>query len=54
VLAVHLPKGAEVFIFGSRAVGGARPYSDLDPALAWNAPLSFDVLGRIAEALSEW
>ncbi len=53
VLAAHLPKGAQAFIFGSRAVGGARPYSDLDLALAWDKPLSFDVLGQIAEALSE-
>jgi hypothetical protein len=27
VLAAHLPKGAQAFIFGSRAVGGAGPYS---------------------------
>jgi predicted nucleotidyltransferase len=53
VLAAHLPKGAQAFIFGSRAVGGAGPYSDLDLALAGDRPLSFDILGQIAEALSE-
>lgn len=53
VLAAHLPSGARAFIFGSRATGCARPYSDLDLALAWDRPLSFDVLGQIAEALSE-
>ena len=53
VLRTHLPKGARAYVFGSRARGGARQYSDLDLALEWDRPLGLDFLGRIAEALSE-
>ncbi len=44
--------GARAYVFGSRAHGGARRYSDLDLALEWVQPLGLDVLGEIAEALS--
>ncbi len=53
VLREHLPTGARAYVFGSRARGGARQYSDLDLALEWDRPLGLDLLGRIAEALSE-
>jgi len=53
VLRAHLPKGARACVFGSRAQGRARPYSDLDLALEWDQPLGLDVIGAIAEALSE-
>ncbi|HET8996409.1 MAG TPA: nucleotidyltransferase domain-containing protein [Acetobacteraceae bacterium] len=53
VLEQHLPNGARVFVFGSRAHGGARQYSDLDLALAWDQPLGLELIGSIAEALSE-
>ena len=53
VLREHLPKDARAYVFGSRARGGARRYSDLDLALEWHRPLGLDLLGRIAEALSE-
>ena len=53
VLREHLPKDARAYVFGSRARGGARQYSDLDLALEWRRPLGLDLLGRIAEALSE-
>jgi len=53
VLRGHLPNGARACVFGSRAQGGARPYSDLDLALEWDQPLGLDVIGAIAEALSE-
>ena len=52
-LRAHLPSGARAFVFGSRAHGGARQYSDLDLALEWERPLGLDLLGVIAEALSE-
>jgi len=48
-----LPSGVRVFVFGSRARGGARKYSDLDLALAWSRPLGLELLGQLAEALSE-
>jgi uncharacterized protein len=53
ILQTHLPKGARASVFGSRARGGARQYSDLDLAFEWDRPLGLDLLGRIAEALSE-
>jgi predicted nucleotidyltransferase len=53
VLAAHLPAGSRACVFGSRAHGGARRYSDLDLALEWSRPLGLDMLARIAEALSE-
>jgi len=53
VLRAYLPKGARACVFGSRAHGGARQYSDLDLALEWDKPLGFDILGQLAEALSE-
>ncbi len=53
VLRAHLPADARACIFGSRAHGGARRYSDLDLALEWVRPLDPDLIGRIAEALSE-
>jgi predicted nucleotidyltransferase len=53
VLRAHLPAGARAYVFGSRAYGRARTYSDLDLALEWDQPLGLDVIGEIAEALSE-
>ncbi len=53
VLRTHLPEGARAYVFGSRAHGGARQYSDLDLALEWHQPLGLDTIGAIAEALSE-
>ncbi|HEX4172721.1 MAG TPA: nucleotidyltransferase domain-containing protein [Acetobacteraceae bacterium] len=53
VLRKLLPKDARAYVFGSRVCGGARRYSDLDLALEWIGPLGLDVLGEIAEALSE-
>ncbi len=53
VLRAHLPPGARAYVFGSRAHGGARRYSDLDLALEWDRPLGFDVMGEITEAFSE-
>jgi predicted nucleotidyltransferase len=53
ILRLHLPDGARAFVFGSRAYGGARQYSDLDLALEWDRPLGLGLIGQIAEALSE-
>ena len=43
----------EVWAFGSRARGTAKPYSDLDLAIIGDAPLSLDVSAILAEALCE-
>lgn len=53
VLRAHLPPGTRVWVFGSRATGAARRYSDLDLALKGEGTLSADVLGDLTEALSE-
>ena len=53
VLRTYLPVDARAYVFGSRARGGARRYSDLDLALAWDRPLGYDLIGQIAEALSD-
>jgi predicted nucleotidyltransferase len=39
-------------VFGSRAAGTARRYSDIDVGLA-GEPLLFDQLGRLREALED-
>ena len=53
ILRQYLPAGARAFVFGSRAHGGARRYSDLDLALEWERPLGLALIGCIADALSE-
>jgi predicted nucleotidyltransferase len=50
LLRAHLPAGTKVWVFGSRANGTARRYSDLDLALEGDAVLSLD---RLDDALSE-
>jgi predicted nucleotidyltransferase len=46
-------QGTHAWVFGSRATGYARRYSDLDLALEWEHPLDHDELGDVADALSE-
>jgi predicted nucleotidyltransferase len=53
ILRTHLPPATQAWVFGSRATATAQRYSDLDLALEAEKPLSPDVLGDIAEALSE-
>ena len=53
ILREHLPAGAKAYVFGSRAHGGARRYSDLDLALEWDRPLGLNHVGTIEDALSE-
>jgi predicted nucleotidyltransferase len=52
-LRAHLPPGARVWVFGSRATAAARRYSDLDLAVQADRPIGLDVMGDLAEALSE-
>jgi uncharacterized protein len=42
-----------VWVFGSRAIGRARQYSDVDLALEGEKPLDLDLLGRLRDAFSE-
>lgn len=53
VLAAHLPAGAQVQVFGSRAGGSAKPWSDLDLALDADTALPLAVMAALAEAFDE-
>ena len=48
----HLP-GHEVWAFGSRTRGTARPYSDLDLAIITDKPLSLEISAALADDFSE-
>jgi predicted nucleotidyltransferase len=52
VLRANLSADTDVFVFGSRATGAARRYSDVDLALRGDKPLDGETLGRLREALS--
>ncbi len=52
ILRAFLP-GREIWAFGSRATGTAKPYSDLDLALIGETPLPLDTLAALREAFSE-
>lgn len=49
----HVPEDVEVLVFGSRARGGAKRYSDLDLALRAEGPLEPGILGGLADAFEE-
>ena len=54
ILSQHLPKGTKAWIFGSRATGRARQYSDLDLLIACNAhPLADEVLSTLRDEFDE-
>lgn len=43
----------EIWAFGSRVSGAARPYSDLDLAIIGDTPLPFTTLAALKEDLSD-
>jgi uncharacterized protein len=49
ILDAELP-GAQVVVFGSRATGKARPFSDLDLLVQRPARLTLDQLARLRDA----
>ena len=53
ILAAHLPTGAEVHVFGSRAGGTPRRASDLDLAVDAGRPLTRRETGALADAFEE-
>jgi predicted nucleotidyltransferase len=54
ILARILPAGTRVFVFGSRAGGNPKRWSDLDLALeSKDGPLPLAVLAELAEAFDE-
>jgi predicted nucleotidyltransferase len=52
LLRQYLPQH-EVWAFGSRVTGRAKPYSDLDLVVIAEAPLSLGERAALAEALTE-
>lgn len=52
ILQRYLPH-YEIWAFGSRVKGSAKPYSDLDLAIISDTPLPLALLAEVAEALSE-
>ncbi|MEO5337193.1 MAG: nucleotidyltransferase domain-containing protein [Magnetospirillum sp. WYHS-4] len=52
ILRRHLP-GREVWVFGSRAASGAKPYADLDLAILGEEPLAPVLLETLDEAFDE-
>jgi uncharacterized protein len=53
VLRAHLPDDVQVHVFGSRASGKPKPWSDLDLVLDGPAPLPLSLVARLAEAFEE-
>ncbi|MGE5269725.1 MAG: nucleotidyltransferase family protein [Thiohalocapsa sp.] len=53
LLAEHLPHGGKVWVFGSRATGRARRYSDLDLAIDAGRPLRLAETAILREAFEE-
>lgn len=53
ILSTHLPPGFTVRVFGSRARGATKPFSDLDLALKGRETLTLSQLADLAEAFSE-
>ena len=53
ILRANLPPAARFWVFGSRASGRARCYSDLDLAIDAGRLLTLDEAASLAEAFSE-
>ena len=52
ILATHLP-GREVCIFGSRATGAAKPYSDIDLVIMGDEPLQLTTMRILRDAFDD-
>jgi len=53
ILARELPADVKAGVFGSRAGGKPKPWSDLDIVLEGSAPLPLALLAKLAEAFDE-
>jgi type I restriction enzyme S subunit len=53
ILQANLPEGTKVWVFGSRATGRARRYSDLDLVIDASRRLTLDDFARLTEAFSD-
>ena len=53
ILRRHLPPGVRVHVFGSRAAGRVKPWSDLDLVLEGDGPVPWSAMAELAEAFDE-
>lgn len=54
LLTTYLPLNTQVWVFGSRATGTARQFSDLDLLLDWNSkPFPYQIKLQMMEAFDE-
>ena len=53
ILRANLPVSTKAWVFGSRATGRARRYSDLDLAIDAGRRLTLDEIARLSEAFSD-
>ncbi len=54
IISKYVPdRAAQVFIFGSRAIGTARTWSDIDIGILPTNPLPHGAIGNIKEELEE-
>ena len=53
IIRANLPESTQAWVFGSRATGRARRYSDLDLAIDAGRQLTLDEIARLTEAFSD-
>lgn len=53
ILATHLTKDSHVWIFGSRATGTAKKFSDIDLLIDVGTPLSLTLLTKLSVSFDE-
>ncbi len=53
ILDAHLPPEVRVGVFGSRASGKAKAWSDLDLALSGPGPIPLNLMAELKEAFEE-
>jgi len=53
ILRAHLLQSTKAWIFGSRATGRVRRYSDLDLAIDAGRQLTLDEIAKLSEAFSD-
>ena len=53
ILHAHLPRSIKIWVFGSRATGRARRYSDLDLAIDAGRRLTLDEIAGLNQAFSD-
>jgi predicted nucleotidyltransferase len=53
ILSTHLPPETKIHVFGSRAKGAPRPYSDLDLLIDAGRPLTLNESASLTEDFTE-